>query len=59
MYTAWLFITAIPDLIKLLQAMQVAIDQANTDRKVSDDLKSLHQAFTDKDASKLDHIFNS
>lgn len=51
--------TALPDVIKLLQAMQVAVDQANTERKVTDDLKSLHEAFNAKDASKLDHIFNS
>lgn len=59
MYTLWLLITALPDLIKLLQALQKTIEEANTDRKVTDDLKSLHEAFSEKDASKLNHIFNS
>lgn len=59
MKTLWLLITALPDLIRLLQAMQKAIDQAAVDRKVKDDLKSLHEAFSAKDAAKINAIFNS
>jgi hypothetical protein len=59
MKTLWLLITALPDLIRLLQAMQKAIDQTAVDRKVKDDLKSLHEAFNAKDAAKINAIFNS
>jgi hypothetical protein len=55
----WLFITAIPDLIKLLAALQKAADAAETDRKVKTDLQSLHKAINANDASAVSHIFNS
>ena len=51
-------LTLLPELIKLLQAMQESINQAETDRKVKDDLKLVAEAYKTKDASKLNQIFN-
>lgn len=55
----WTFITAIPDLIKLLSALQKAAEAAETERKVSADLKALQKAVNEKDISAIQHIFNS
>ena len=55
----WKFILAIPDLIKLLAALEQAAKKAETARKVRDDLKALQKAIDDKDASSVAHIFNS
>jgi hypothetical protein len=56
---AWTFITAIPDLIKLLMALQTAIEKAEVDRKVNSDLKALREAINAKDPTAVAHIFNS
>jgi hypothetical protein len=50
---------ALPDLIKLYQAIQKRINDTETDRKVKDDLKSIKKAFDEKDSSALNHIFNN
>jgi hypothetical protein len=55
----WLFLTAIPDLIKLLKALETAIAKAETDRKVKDDLQKLHGAINAGDATAINHLFNS
>jgi hypothetical protein len=52
-------IKLLPEIIALLNSIQKAIDQAETDRKVSDDLKAIKAAFDSKDASALNHIFNN
>ena len=57
--TLWLLLSSLPDLIKLLNAIQKGIDEANVDKKVTDDLKTLHEAFSAKDASKINALFNS
>jgi hypothetical protein len=49
---------ALPDLIKLLQVLQNRIDEAEVERRVQDDVKSIHQAFADKDPAKLNALFN-
>lgn len=49
----------LPELVALIKAIQKAIDQAETDRKVKDDLNAIKKAFDTKDATALDHIFNS
>ena len=51
-------IALLPQLIKLLQAMQEAVNQAETDRKVKDDIKLVAEAFKARDSSKLNQIFN-
>ncbi len=57
--TLWLLLRSLPDLIKLLNAIQKGIDEAKLDKKVTDDLKTLHEAFSAKDASKINDLFNS
>lgn len=58
MKLVWLFLTSLPDLIKLLQLIEKSISDHNVDRKVKDDLKILHQAFADKDGAKLTALFS-
>lgn len=50
-------LTLLPELIKLLQAMQSAISEAETDRKVKDDIRLVAEAFKTKDSTKLNQIF--
>lgn len=52
------FMQALPDLIKLIQVLQKHIDEADVDRKVQDDVKSIHEAFDAKDPAKLNALFN-
>lgn len=49
---------ALPDIVKLLQTLQQRIDEAGVDRKVSDDVKTIGDAFNAKDAAKLNALFN-
>jgi len=53
------FIKYLPELISLVSAIKKKIDEDKVNRKVIDDLKSIKKAFNDKDASALDHIFNT
>lgn len=54
----WMFITAIPDLLKLLAAIDKGIKESNADRKATDDVKTVHQAFVDKDGAKITALFS-
>lgn len=54
----WLFLSAIPDLIKLLQAIDDAQKAAALNKKVNDDLKVLHTAITNKDAAAVTALFS-
>lgn len=58
MSTIWAFLTSLPEILKLILQLQKMIQEANTDRKVKDDVKSIHQAFASNDPSKLNSIFN-
>lgn len=55
----WTLIKALPDIIALLRALQKGIDEAETQRKVTDDLKQIHEAFNEKDPAKLRALFNN
>lgn len=57
MVTLWELVKALPEIIKLIQAIQKAIAQADADRKVADDIKAIHQAFGAKDATQLNTLF--
>jgi hypothetical protein len=52
-------IKLLPELIALIKSIQKAIDQAETDRKVADDLQALRIAFETKDPNAISHIFRS
>jgi len=49
----------IPELLGLIKAIQNRIDEAKSDRKITDDLKSIKAAFDAKDPNLLNHIFNT
>lgn len=49
----------LPDLIKLLNIITAQVKEAQTDRKVATDLKVIADAFTNKDAQKLNDLFHS
>ena len=53
------FLAAIPDLIKIYGAVKERIEISQRENHVKDDLKKIQEAFNEKDASKLDHIFNT
>jgi hypothetical protein len=53
----WLFLQVLPELLKLFQLLQKRIEEVETDRKVKDDVKKIHEAFATNDASKLDELF--
>lgn len=52
-------IAALPELLRLLRTVQKKIDEAETNRKVTDDLKAINEAFKSNDPDKLNHIFNN
>ncbi len=52
-------IQVLPEILKLIQVVQDKIDEDQTNRKVANDLKAIHEAFASKDAAKLNAIFNA
>lgn len=48
----------IPQFLELIQAIQQGIEDAKTNRKVSDDLQAITEAFKNKDSNALNNIFN-
>lgn len=59
MTTFWNFIKALPALLELFKTLDKRIQEAELDRKVVDDVKTIHGAFVDKDPAKLNALFNS
>ncbi len=53
----WALIDALVELVKLYKILKKRIDEANIDRKVADDIKTIHEAFDTKDAEKLNALF--
>lgn len=53
------FLNALPDLIKLFQTLQKRIDEEGIERKVAQDVKTIHEAFDAKDPAKLNALFNT
>lgn len=53
------FLKALPALIRFLNAIQKANAARETETKLADDVKVIHDAFETKDASKLNDLFNS
>jgi hypothetical protein len=52
-------IAALPEILKLIQAMQAANEERKVEIKVADNFKSIHEAWNAKDSAKLNDIFNS
>lgn len=59
MATFWAFLRALPELIELVRKIQAAQEEAATKRHVAEDVKTIHEAFDAKDASKLNALFRS
>lgn len=59
MITIWRFFSALPALFKLFAAIEAHIKEAQADRKVVDDIKTIHGAFIEKDPAKLNALFAS
>lgn len=53
------FFQALPELIKLVTVLQKAADEAETSRKVKEDVAEIHQAFLNKDANALNNLFSN
>jgi hypothetical protein len=60
-YAKLLFILmkSLPEILKLIQALEKSLADGQTNRKVADDIKAIHEAFIAKDSGKLNDIFNS
>ena len=53
------FMTALPEIIKLIKEMQKRIDEEMLNKKVKDDFEKIRLAFKNKDADMLKRIFNN
>lgn len=53
------FFKALPALIELVKEIQKAQKENEVQKKVSEDVKTIHEAFKTKDADKLNKLFNS
>jgi len=49
----------LPIFLGIVKSLQKAIDEAQTDRKVADDLKAIQAAIDAKDPAALKHIFSN
>ncbi len=59
MKTFFDLLSALPALIKLIQAIQKAIDEEKIEGKVKDNVAKIHDAFVNKDGAALTELFNS
>lgn len=53
------FLAALPALFKLFETLEKRLEEAGVDRKVVDDVKTIHEAFNAKDPAKLNALFAS
>lgn len=59
MSTLITLIRALPEILALLKAIQAGIDKMDADRKVADDIKTIHEALNAENSSKLDALFSN
>jgi len=50
-------IKLLPEILGLIKAIEVAIEKAEEDRKVKNDIQTISDAFKTGDASKLNALF--
>lgn len=53
------FLAALPALFRLFQTLAKRIEEAETERKVIEDVKAIDAAFKAKDPDALNAVFNS
>ncbi len=59
MITFWEFLKAVPTLLKLVDIIIAANKEAETKIKVADSVNKINEAYRERDAEKLNAIFNS
>jgi hypothetical protein len=59
MITLLAFLKCFPEMFALFQTLEAAAKEAETERKVSEDIKTIHGAFSAKDPTKLNALFVS
>lgn len=52
------FFKALPELLRLVRVLEDRAKEAGIQRKVADDVKTIHEAFNAKDPKKLNELFN-
>ena len=52
------FMSALPELIKLIKEIQNSINESNRKAQVKEDVAKIREAFKNKDAEALKRIFN-
>ena len=52
------FFKALPELLKLIENIKRNIEQNAVERKASDDIKKINEAFEKKDPNLLHDVFN-
>ena len=52
------FMSALPELIKLIKEIQNSINESNRQAEVKEDVAKIREAFKNKDAEALKRIFN-
>jgi hypothetical protein len=52
-------IANMPEILKMLQHLEQLKENADTDRKIKEDLKKINEAFKNKDAELLRKIFDT
>lgn len=55
----WELLKALPAIIEFLKALQKAKQQRDDETKLSEDVKVIQKAFEERDAEKLNALFNS
>jgi len=55
----WALLVSLPEILKLIENIQKANKERKIQKKVNDDIKKINEAFEQKDADKLNEIFNS
>lgn len=54
----WSLLAALPEVLKILEILRVRIGEAEVKRKMKTELKTIHEAFLEKDPSKLNDLFS-
>jgi hypothetical protein len=53
------FLRALPDLLKLVSVLQRRAEEAAVKAQIAKDVKTIHEAFDQNDAQKLNDLFKS
>lgn len=59
MMSFFTFLKCLPEFLALYRTLEAAAQEAEIKRKVKEDVKIIHEAFSAKDANKLNSLFNS